>query len=90
VDAVSALRYPCLSQFDLKPALFTDHLSLMDTAKQMEWSTPSITEYGSVEKLTGTFGWLEDWLEEHLGGDAECEKIGPHTGRCTISYHGVS
>ncbi|WP_162899565.1 hypothetical protein [Salinibacter ruber] len=64
----------------------------MDTEKQMEWSTPSITEYGSVEKLTGVDGWFEDWWEGHFGGDAECEVINqhPHTVECTISYHGVS
>lgn len=90
MDTASTLRYPCLSQFDLKPALFTDHLFLMDTAKQMEWSTPDMTEYGSVEKLTGTYGWFEDLWEEHFGGDAECEAINQHTVECTISYHGVS
>jgi hypothetical protein len=90
VDAISALRYFYLNQFDLKSAPQTDYLPLMNAEKQMEWETPSITEYGSVEKLTGTFGWFEDWLEEQFGGDAECEKIGPYTGRCTISYHGVS
>ncbi|WP_259058871.1 hypothetical protein [Salinibacter ruber] len=41
----------------------------MDAAKQMEWKTPSMTEYGSVEALTGTW----DWGEEPDGW--ECETI---------------
>lgn len=35
----------------------------MKDQNRKEWSAPSVTEYGSVEALTGTFWWDEDGWE---------------------------